>query len=408
MNKISANTVVTVEAGSTLRIPRPGDFFYLIESTGPLWVASDIGDALPVTVGTGVNFLHRPFKWSQLQNRTAAPIRVSFYSGYARYFDQRLNVYNGQFLGQILTPPGAVVAQLNPPYICTSGIVAMADSDSYLSGVGTSHLYNVRCIPLSSGSTIQVKRNGVIVAVLSGAAIYREFSMVGELEFKNISGAPKNFVFYSTQAFGKPCATPPPIAPADFLLLPPLTEDTGDLYADEAEAQAAIDDLSSNCIGFDGTPFIIGDVSHTFTTTNPANQLAQIGTFAGQVSAGSRARAFWSSLNLSAGDMNVHYILNASQALVLCSTQLEVDLYDADGNFINYYVTDMFPGDSTGDLIVPIPASGKYIITMFPIGYGDPMAASPILNTAFNLLASQVGLTANPIKALYVGGEIVC
>jgi len=166
------------------------------------------------------------------------------------------------------------------------------------------------------------------------------------------------------------------------MLLPPLTESTGDWYADATEAQDAIDDRTSNCVGYTDATVNPPD-TFVFTATDGGDNLEF--SFQWSFSAGSSPN-LWGSVNAIAGQtLSFSY---ASGAYGLFT------IFDYDGNVVE------FLGDTTTPLIsAPLPYTGRYTVRG---SVNDGVPSPPPIFTI--LITSSGALSVNPIQALYDAG----
>lgn len=165
------------------------------------------------------------------------------------------------------------------------------------------------------------------------------------------------------------------------LLLPTRTESSGDWYADEATAQAVLDDplKVSNCIGYaennPGAPFTgfnaVGGSSLAFTASG-------FGTAA-------NTGLMWGSINALAGET----ITSTTDGVFVTLT-----VYDDAGNVV-------FDGldSSTSITSNPLPYTGKYTISTL-------CAADPgTMTTLHATLTSSGTMSVNPIEAHFDCGN---
>jgi hypothetical protein len=155
------------------------------------------------------------------------------------------------------------------------------------------------------------------------------------------------------------------------LYLPPLTESTGNWYADCAEADAVLASAQvSNCVGY--TEITSPD---SFTATDGGTSL----TLAGSQGGGIGGLICWGSISLlAAGTITLTYSNSLGGF---------TNVYDGDGNFI----TQFFGGtpQTTGTL-----PPGKYILNtqQFTDASNPPGGV---------VITASVSMSVNPIQALY-------
>ncbi len=156
------------------------------------------------------------------------------------------------------------------------------------------------------------------------------------------------------------------------LLLPPLTESTGDWYADCAAAAAVLTDplQVSNCIGYcapeyGSTDFSAsGGSSPSFTVTN-----------------GSGGMAVYFSVNAAAGDV-LTFTWTGDRVGIL-------EVYDDAGVLVSSDI--QYPGPATS---VALPYSGKYTIRA-------ALLAADMSTSYSGAISSSGAMTTNPPQALY-------
>lgn len=166
------------------------------------------------------------------------------------------------------------------------------------------------------------------------------------------------------------------------MLLPPLTESTGDWYASCADADAVLTDarLVSNCVGYSED----NDDYDTFTATDGGSSLS----LAWAAVAGVADLAGWGSVNAEVSET----LSIAFTKTVTGGTQsVQVDIYDYAGFFI-----ESLTGGTSPLVSSALPYTGRYIIRCDMNTTGGPA----ITAAAFTITSSGT-LTVNPIQALY-------
>lgn len=165
------------------------------------------------------------------------------------------------------------------------------------------------------------------------------------------------------------------------LLLPPLTESTGDWYADCAAADAVLTDAAqvSNCVGCYGGG--TGNAPDAFTATDGGTSLSFSGT--------------WGSPTAGFGDCYGGVNAEAGETLSFAftgGTQAEADIYDDTGTLIE----SLGPSGSTL-VSSALPYTGRYTFRVRTfVSIMDP----PF--TAASMTATSSGtLSVNPIQARY-------
>lgn len=180
----------------------------------------------------------------------------------------------------------------------------------------------------------------------------------------------------------------PPIPPVDnYLFLPPLTEDTGDLYPDEATAQSVLDDPISvrDCIVFFGPA--------TFAISSLASQgvgFLQLGQSFGSPAASTGDA--WCSINASAGQ-TILFSFSTNGGIPNGS---HASIYNDEGVLIEFLGTGAGPMTS-----LPLPYTGRYTVKsqVFVFPFGVPFTEAGIIITPSD------SFTLNPVRALYDCGN---
>lgn len=179
------------------------------------------------------------------------------------------------------------------------------------------------------------------------------------------------------------------------MLLPPLTESSGDWYADCAEAESAIaGNPLSDCEAFNDQTSVAYD-SESFSGTEY--------TFSnGFTEGGVSAKYIWWSVNLVAGDtVTIACTVNATtsepeEAFLTA----EVWLYDYTGTELMSDAQDANPGLTvTATNSMTVPYTGRYIFKMG--GSAAPLGVSLDSVAGSGGVASSGSLSVNPIQALY-------
>lgn len=173
------------------------------------------------------------------------------------------------------------------------------------------------------------------------------------------------------------------------MLLPPLTESTGTWYADETAAQDAIDDQTSNCVGY-----IEEDHSGmfgAFTATDGGTSLELDGTGDG---APSPTLNMWGSINVDSGDVVTATFIDG-MGPDPGSVSTEFLLYDYEGSLLE----TIGPGASPLAFSA-VPYTGRYIVRSSSVasGVGVLYASCDVTFT------SSGTLSVNPIQALWDSG----
>ena len=169
------------------------------------------------------------------------------------------------------------------------------------------------------------------------------------------------------------------------LLLPPLTESTGDWYADCAAAQAAIDDYASNCVGWiNNTPYT------SFVATDGGSSLELDATI--DLGIVNQTIVMWGSINLEAGDVLTVAFTTANTH---GSPLVRGNLYDDTGTFIEEIENNV----ASGNLVFSAAGyTGRYTLAVVA-GRNDGAATDSI--TGDFTATSSGTMSVNPIQALY-------
>lgn len=165
------------------------------------------------------------------------------------------------------------------------------------------------------------------------------------------------------------------------LLLPILTEATGSWYANLAAAQTAINNFTSNCVGYT-------TASSSFYTSFIATDGGTFLTVAFVVPAASSAQPFmggWGSINALAG-ATLTFSFTISTSVGTASSIIQV--YDQDGiQLANLSGT-------TSPLTYVTTYNGRYTVFL------GASSNNPELNASITVTSSSA-MSVNPIQALY-------
>jgi hypothetical protein len=157
------------------------------------------------------------------------------------------------------------------------------------------------------------------------------------------------------------------------LLLPPLTESTGDWYADETEAQAAIDDYTSNCVGY------IESLTNitTFTATDGGTSL----TLAAVLTVGATsAPAMWGGVN-AVGGQTITITATAGTG----TPSLSAFIYDDTGTLVEASGSVASPWVSSA-----LPYTGRYTIKVTTSSTLATVALAAAITSSGALSVNQV------------------
>ena len=163
------------------------------------------------------------------------------------------------------------------------------------------------------------------------------------------------------------------------LLLPPLTESTGDWYADCASAAAVMADTDqvSNCVGYTA----VGPGAPTFTATDGGSSLT-LATVHG--SAVSVSRTCWGGVNAVGGQT-----ITVTASVGSGTPGIVVNIYDDTGTLVEGSGSVSSPWVSAA-----LPYTGRYTISVI-------VDTSSTTTTFSAVITSSGTLTVNPIQALY-------
>jgi hypothetical protein len=178
-------------------------------------------------------------------------------------------------------------------------------------------------------------------------------------------------------------------------LLPPATEFTGDWYADETEAQSAIDDHTSNCVGYITNPFV------TFDATDGGSTL-ELDFTSDAVSSGGlygSGQSIRGSINGVGGDTLSSLItLSVSAGAVLPSSG-DWYVFDQNGDFL---FSDSFSGYvSPVTFNYVLPHTGRFSVLLILSISG---LVAPFVFHGNMLTSSSGTMTVNEIQALFDSG----
>jgi hypothetical protein len=194
------------------------------------------------------------------------------------------------------------------------------------------------------------------------------------------------------------------------MLLPLGTEVTGDWYADEAEAQAVIDDYTSNCIGWTAaiagigagyydafTWSISGTTSvavSTSATESDTNSVGGITTLAFSINAEAGETISWPWTFSASGQPGTGVGGGVSMSIASYAGA-SVEAFD-------YPITDEDTSASDTFTSAPLPYTGRYIISIGVLGTFSPDGIGG--DATFGVtgtLTSSGALSVNPIQALW-------
>lgn len=188
------------------------------------------------------------------------------------------------------------------------------------------------------------------------------------------------FVLNPAIAFWNDGGTPRVLEACPKMLIPPLTESTGDWYANCAAAVAAIVAKVSACTGYFA---LNGSSLDSFSATGGGSLVLSAGKSGGVNDTGD----MWGSINAVVGDTISTAWTGGSHAAVT--------IYDIDGNVI-------YDDDGTSPLVSgAIPFTGRYIVK---VRIDDADITNPATSVA--TVTSSGGMSTNNVQALYDTGLI--
>ena len=162
------------------------------------------------------------------------------------------------------------------------------------------------------------------------------------------------------------------------LLLPPLTEDTGTWYADQTAAQAAIDDQTSNCVGYSD----YGNSPTSFTATDGGTTLTLNETYTVPVFS---SDGLWGGINAVNGAT-----LTFTSTVGVGTPSVSWAIYDDTGSVVQ----------SSGGLVASpstssaLPYKGRYTVEC-------AVGSSLVTSTLTVVVSSSGTLSVNHIQARY-------
>lgn len=168
------------------------------------------------------------------------------------------------------------------------------------------------------------------------------------------------------------------------MLLPPLTEDTLDWYADETEAAAVLASANvSNCVGYNEAASF-----QSFTATDGGTSLTLA---CDAINTDPSPQTMWGSVNGTAGaTISIAY----SDAGAATSPVYSAELYAYDGALLETFTSISDPNPFVTSAL---PYSGRYIIKVS----GSALLAPTIHFIPAFVITSSGTLSVNPIQALY-------
>lgn len=166
------------------------------------------------------------------------------------------------------------------------------------------------------------------------------------------------------------------------LLLPPLTEFTGDWYADCAAAASVITDQVSNCVGYTESAVI----GAGFTATDGGTSLTLAELFGLPASS---TDAMWGCVNVEAGET-----ITFTGTTDGGSPDVFADIYDDAGVLVDSVGSG---GGGSPVTSIAMPYTGRYTIRTYLV---VPPPGSPFTSASVAITSSGA-MSVNEIQALY-------
>lgn len=201
--------------------------------------------------------------------------------------------------------------------------------------------------------------------------------------------------------------------PTDRMLLPPLTEDTGIWYASESDAQDAIDNQTSNCIGYTEIPPSDYD-SLVFSATDGGTtlNLAADGTDSDGLDPG--AVGMWASITLSSsGTISLAWDYSSTGTSTPNNGQIRFSVYDSSGTLVETMQDNAITSDSDSGTFTTASTqpAGRYILLVSAESrYDVNVPDDPEATVGFDGdITSTSSFSVNQITALWDdGGNVAC
>lgn len=198
------------------------------------------------------------------------------------------------------------------------------------------------------------------------------------------------------------------IPPYTGMMLPVLTESTGDWYADEPSAQTVIDNNTRNCVGYSDLTAANYD-AFTWSATDGGSSLAISGSATDGFSGDPNVMGFYASLDLEAGEtISVAWAYTGSASGPGSENQgfSKITIYGSDGVLIETVNHDIAAGatSDSGTLVSStLPSTGRYIV-LFVIKPAFVALPNTVDYTVNYTATSSGTLSVNKIQALYDTG----
>lgn len=179
-------------------------------------------------------------------------------------------------------------------------------------------------------------------------------------------------------------------------------------YADETEASTALDDYTSNCVGFSAFPAAIFD-AYSFVATDGGTSISLVFSgslvFPGAIT--TPQNALYGSVNAEGGEtISFDWVFATSGNHGGPGGSVEFRVYDNEGVLVDS--TTIFTSDSDSGtwVSVALPFSGRYTVFAQAVSNYVAIGSGDIADISLSLDVSSSGaLTVNPIVALYANGD---
>lgn len=240
-----------------------------------------------------------------------------------------------------------------------------ADGSTFYSDSGSSSPFTTPAMP-AGGYVIEV----IATSSDGGIAPSATFTITSD----------KSYVVNPVIALWDDSGTTRQLEACPKMLLPPLTESSGDWYASCADADAVLSDplQVASCVAFaENNPLT------PFTTFAASGGSSLILTASGFGGGGSNTGQMWGSINAAAGD-----VITATTS----GTVSVLTIYDYTGAIV-------FPQTIGGASVssTPLPYTGRYIVAL-------TCAGTPGTPSLMDTVTSSGTMTTNEIQALYDTG----
>ncbi len=179
-------------------------------------------------------------------------------------------------------------------------------------------------------------------------------------------------------------------------------------YADETEASAALDDYTSNCVGFSAFPAATFD-TYSFVATDGGTSISLVFSgslvFPGAII--TPQNALYGSVNAEGGEtISFDWAFTTSGNHGGPGGSVEFRVYDNEGVLVDSTTIFTSDGDSGTWVSAALPFSGRYTVFAQAVSNYVAIGSGDIADISLSLDVSSSGaLTVNPIVALYANGD---